>query len=157
MRLPYPIILLTLIVSTISQTASAQQYPQGCYSYAQFQQCVVPGRSCSRQVYQAVPVETGYWYFWIESSCCGGVIFLPQVNQGLCLSAELRTPDIQKHLFEHAQKTEVLVASCDGYMRRLPRVFITDKPIPPKPVLGTLDGQRIYVPGLSEPAKGQTR
>src|SRR5215472_6303118 len=120
MRLSHLFSLFILILFTTSRAASAQQYPQGCYSYAQYQQCIVPsGNSCSTQVFTATPVLTGYWYFWIETSCCGEVTFISETSYGPCASAELRTPEIQKHLFEQTQKTEVLIASCDGYMRRL--------------------------------------
>jgi len=149
MRLPYPVTLFILIACAVPQATSAQEPPQGCYSSLELRAC---SYECPTLTYIATPVLYGYSYVWVQYNCCGTQIYLPYTNQGSCSTAELRRPEIQKSLLERAQKTEVLVASCDGYMRQLPHVVIREKPVAPRPLW--IDDQRISLPDLN-PTSGE--
>jgi hypothetical protein len=126
------IILCNIIAFLIPRIASAQGSPQGCYGSLQQVSCSTPGTSCSGSITTATPTTYGTSYAWNQRSCCGEQFWVPMEWLGTCYSAELRTPEIRKHLFERGQKSELLVASCDGYLRQLPHVVFTETPVPPK-------------------------
>ncbi len=116
--------------------------------------------SCNTVVYSAQQVASGYTYYWQQRPCCGTNVYLPYYNLGGCLSAELKSPEIRERLFKRAQKEDVLVASCDGYLRLLPHLAMTSSPVPPpasKPMRPSLMGDQIYIPTLDRVSGGLSR
>jgi len=145
----------------LTKTMSAQSEPQGCFSSLSAQYCpATGGASCNTVVYSAQSVASGYTYYWQQRPCCGGTVYLPYYNLGGCLSAELKSPEIRERLFKRAQKEDVLVASCDGYLRLLPHLAMTSAPVPPpasKPTRPSLMGDQIYIPTLGPVSAGLSR
>lgn len=100
----------------------------GCYSSLTRQQCHIKGSSCSSVVNMVSPVPSGYSYVFVPSSCCGVQMMVPYTQQGSCYIAELKEPETQKNLLLHAQRQQVLIANCDGYLRPLPRLTRDELP-----------------------------
>jgi hypothetical protein len=143
MRLPYRFILSILIICTSQSLVGQGQYPEGCFN-PQYVACYYAG--CLSSYFTGVRTANGgSSYSWTLKPCCGQQYWVPLAYQGTCFSAELKTPEIEKRLLERAQKTEVLVASCDGYIRPLPHVVFTEKPIPPR----SFWDRQIHLPNLT--------
>jgi hypothetical protein len=51
--------------------------------------------------------------FLDSKTCCGIQCSVPFMNEGICLSAELKVPEIGKRLLEHALKTNTTSACGD--------------------------------------------
>jgi|GEM_PF-6872233 len=134
-RLQAKSILLSLASVTIfgfCMTPSLQaqgDYPQGCFTSPQYSQCIPPEGSCSHYVTNVTPQLEGWFYGWTTTSCCGYYIWTPQYNEGECDTAEFRDPAAVKQLLALSKDRQVMIASCDGFIRRAPFPTTT----PPEP------------------------
>ena len=59
-------------------------------------------------------------------------IWTPEANEGSCETGELRNPAAVEHLLELSKNSQVMVASCDGFIRRAP--FRTASSMEPSPM-----------------------
>ena len=88
--------------------------------------------SCSHYVWNVTPAEAGDYWIWTTMSCCGYYLWTPEANEGSCETGELRNPAAVEHLLELSKNSQVMVASCDGFIRRAP--FRTASSMEPSPM-----------------------
>lgn len=101
--------------------------PSGCYGGAAYQSCQTPQGSCSTQIYTAPPTTSGWSYVWVPVTCCDYNTWKIETYEDFCLSAELREPETLKRLAALSKESDLLVASCDGYLRHVRPFVVSDK------------------------------
>lgn len=112
--------MLTLcFVALACRPSALAQEPSGCYTAVTYTQCVPPEGSCSTYMNTAKPTTYGADYVWVQAPCCGYEVWVPVQFIGECYSTELRDPDTVNRLAVLSKTTNVLIASCDGYIRHL--------------------------------------
>lgn len=122
-------IMIVIAVAYFStNVASAQSgYPQGCYTWPQYIPCNPGGgSSCSTSYLTSQFTTHGYSFAWNSVVCCGTSIFVPYYSEGICESAELKTPDAVKNLVALQQHTKLMAVGCDGYVRPLPHLMFSE-------------------------------
>ena len=116
-------------------------YPTGCYTFPNYSQChPTQGGSCSHYLNNVTPVGLGAYYGWTTTTCCGTYIWTPQFYEGACEFAELWDPAAVKQLLALSKDSQVMIPSCDGFIRRAPSLTTTPiepSPMSPEPTFGT--------------------
>jgi hypothetical protein len=123
-------VLLTYCALTCGvclQSLAQSGYPQGCYDQPDYSACTPPnGGSCSSHYPLSSFALEGWVFSWQPASCCGSQIWVPYTYESTCFTASLRDPESIRQLSELSKHTRLLIASCDGYLRPVPRLAPSD-------------------------------
>lgn len=120
MRPPYALSIMLILAGLVPLMASGQDT---CWTAIQYQQC---SNTCSDYMNTVNEQPDGYTYIFIEASCCGVQTLEPYYYEDVCYIVDLKRPETIRSLAKLSHETHLMVASCDGYLRRVPPLQVID-------------------------------
>jgi hypothetical protein len=121
MRLAYAALAVAVATICVAPRSASAQY---CFSEQYFKTC---SATCNTIIVAADIVAYGYNYKWIPENCCGHPVYVPGPQLGTCQIGELSEPETAKRLLALSKQDNLLVASCDGYLRPLPSLAVDER------------------------------